>query len=284
MTVDQAHQQGGDVRAAVAALFDRSSENYDAVGVDFFPVFAKQLLADVGIESGDRVLDAGCGRGAALFAAAERVGDEGSVTGIDLSPRMIELTEQEIDRRGLTNAVAAVMDAQEPALPAASYDVVLAAAVVFFLPDPAAGLRAWHALLAPGGRLGVTCFGANDPRWGRVEEIFRPFVPPSMIWAMLNPSSPFASTENFARAAVEAGFDEVSSTTRTHDVTFRDPEQWVRWSWSHGQRVFWELVPGEHRDEVRRRVLAELDRLREPGGTIVMRQQVRYAVARRAAS
>ncbi|GAA1982600.1 hypothetical protein GCM10009754_69440 [Amycolatopsis minnesotensis] len=272
------------MRAAVAALFDRSSENYDAVGVDFFPVFAKQLLADVGIESGDRVLDAGCGRGAALFAAAERVGDEGSVTGIDLSPRMIELTEQEIDRRGLTNAVAAVMDAQEPALPAASYDVVLAAAVVFFLPDPAAGLRAWHALLAPGGRLGVTCFGANDPRWGRVEEIFRPFVPPSMIWAMLNPSSPFASTENFARAAVEAGFDEVSSTTRTHDVTFRDPEQWVRWSWSHGQRVFWELVPGEHRDEVRRRVLAELDRLREPGGTIVMRQQVRYAVARRAAS
>ena len=44
-------------------------------------------------------------------------------------------------------------DAAAPRLAPASYDVVLARHVVWALPDPAAALRAWVDLLAPGGRL-----------------------------------------------------------------------------------------------------------------------------------
>ncbi|WP_020667384.1 class I SAM-dependent methyltransferase [Amycolatopsis nigrescens] len=270
-----------DLRQAVAALFDRSSETYDAVDVEFFPVFARQLLADVRLVPGERVLDVGCGRGAVLFAAAEQVGAEGTVTGIDLSPRMVERTARDIRQRGLTGVAVAVMDAQEPSLPG-GFDAVLASAVVFFLPDPLAGLRAWHDLLVPGGRLGVTTFGGNDPRWAGVEEVFRPFVPPAMIWAMVNPASPFASVENFEAASAAVGFADMSSVVREHPITFRDPEQWIRWSWSHGQRVFWELVPAEHREHVRAGVTAALDRLRGDDGSIVMIQTVRYTVASRA--
>jgi SAM-dependent methyltransferase len=216
-----------------------------------------------------------------LFAAADQVGAAGAVTGIDLAPGMIERTARDVRERGLGNVTVMVMDAQEPTLPPLAFDAVLASAVVFFLPDPLAGLRAWHELLAPGGRLGVTTFGGNDPRWGGVEEVFRPFVPPAMIWAMVNPASPFASVENFEDAAAEVGFTEVSSVELRHPVIFSGPEQWVDWSWSHGQRVFWELVPAEHAAEVRAGVLAALDRLREADGRIVMIQTVRYTVARR---
>jgi ubiquinone/menaquinone biosynthesis C-methylase UbiE len=92
-----------DVRQAVAQLFDRTSETYDSVGVASFAVIARQLLADIGLVRGERVLDVGCGRGAVLFAAAELVGETGSVTGIDLAPGMIDRTVADIRDRGLIN-------------------------------------------------------------------------------------------------------------------------------------------------------------------------------------
>lgn len=271
-----------DVRQAVAELFDRSSETYDSVGVESFFVIARHLLADVGLVRGEHVLDVGCGRGAVLFAAAEQVGETGSVTGIDLAPGMIDRTVSDIRNRELTHVKAMVMDAQEPDLPAADFDAVLASAVLFFLPDPLAGLRAWHRLLKPGGRLGVTSFGGNDPRWAGVEAVFRPFVPPEMIWAMVDPAGVFASARNFEHAVASAGFAGASTLERKHPITFADPDQWIRWSWSHGQRVFWELVPEEHQQDVHAQVRTALDRLREPDGSIVMIQTVRYTVARSA--
>jgi len=270
-----------DARQAVAELFDRSSETYDSVGVESFALIARQLLADVGLVRGERVLDVGCGRGAVLFAAAEQVGETGSVTGIDLAPGMIDRTLSDIRDRGLTHVQAMLMDAQEPTLPAADFDAVLASAVLFFLPDPLAGLRAWHRLLKPGGRLGMTTFGGNDPRWAGVEAVFRPFVPPEMIWAIVNPAGLFASVGNFERAVASAGFVDVSSVERKHPITFADPDQWIRWSWSHGQRIFWELVPGDCQPDLHAQVRAALDRLREPDGSIVMIQAARYTVAHR---
>jgi ubiquinone/menaquinone biosynthesis C-methylase UbiE len=270
-----------DVRQAVAGVFDRAADTYDAVGVDFFGAFARRLLDEVRLAPGERVLDVGCGRGAVFFPAAEQVGDNGSVTGIDLAAAMVARTADEVCERGLTNATVAVMDAQQPVLPTQSYDVVVAAFVAFFLPDPVSGLRAWCDLLVPGGRLGLTSFGGDDPRWDGVKSEFGSFLTPAMIAAMTNPDSPFASTESLDRALTSAGFSEVTSVVRQHDVTFHDPEQWIAWSWSHGQRMFWELVPAAQRAPVHTAVLGHLEKLREPDGSIVMSQLVRYTTAHR---
>lgn len=269
------------MRRAIVGIFDRSAETYDAVGVSFFTTFARQLLADIKLAPGERVLDIGCGRGAVLFPAADRVGASGSVLGIDLSPAMIERTARDIKDQGLTNVSVAVMDAERPVLAEPPFDVVLAAFVAFFLPDPIAGLRAWHGMLASGGRIGLATFGGDDPRWDPVRELFRPFVPPAMALAVANRASPFASTENLNQAIESVGFTGVWSVMREHRIAYTDPEQWIRWSWSHGQRMFWELVPADHQEEVRDGVLAALEPLREPDGGLVMVQNVRYTVAYR---
>ena len=47
-----------------------------------------------------------------------------------------------------------VGDAQEPDLPEQSFDALASSLVLFFLPDPAAALRAWRMLLVDGGRIG----------------------------------------------------------------------------------------------------------------------------------
>ena len=75
-----------------AGVFDRAADTYDAVGVPWFQPIALRLVTELAVQPGERVLDIGCGRGAALFPLAEAAGPAGSVVGIDLSPRMVELT------------------------------------------------------------------------------------------------------------------------------------------------------------------------------------------------
>jgi hypothetical protein len=76
------------------------------------------------------------------------------------------------------------------------------------------------------------------------------------------------------------GFVEPSTVVRDHQVRFADPRQWIDWSLSHGQRYFWELIPKERIDDVRTTVLARLETLREPDGSLLLNQTVRYTVAR----
>jgi len=93
-----------------------------------------------------RVADLGCGTGTLSLLLAE-AGHR--VTGVDLSPVMVQRAR---DKAGHV-AEFHVGDAAEPPLPPAAYDVVLCRHVLWALPDPAAALERWVALLAPGGRL-----------------------------------------------------------------------------------------------------------------------------------
>ena len=114
----------GDVRKAqVRTIFDRLAPQYDAVGPACFAYFGRRLVDEVGIESGQRVLDVACGRGAVLFPVAERV-KPGDVVAIDLAEEMVRATNAEAQRRGL-GAPARVMDAERLEFPDATFSRVL---------------------------------------------------------------------------------------------------------------------------------------------------------------
>lgn len=93
------------------------------------------------------VLDLGCGTGslAALLAQAGH-----RVTGVDLSPEMIERARTKLATAGL-RATLVVGDAADP--PGDPVDVVLARHLVWALPDPQAALARWVSLVRPGGAL-----------------------------------------------------------------------------------------------------------------------------------
>jgi ubiquinone/menaquinone biosynthesis C-methylase UbiE len=63
--------------ARVAAVFDRVADTYDAVGIPWFTPIAERLVAELVPAPGERALDIGTGRGAALWALAEAVGATG---------------------------------------------------------------------------------------------------------------------------------------------------------------------------------------------------------------
>jgi ubiquinone/menaquinone biosynthesis C-methylase UbiE len=264
-------------KAMIAGVFDRASETYDQVGVEYFTTFGKRLVERAGVRPGERVLDVGCGRGAVTFAAASAAGPGGEVVGIDLAPGMVERTAADAAARGLTNVTVRVGDAESPDVDG-PFDVVLAGLVVFFLPDPEAALRNYRALLRDGGRLGLTTFPPQPPEgaWAQVGNVFKRYIPE----ASTKPGEgPLASPESLAAALRAAGFGSVETVTEPFDTAFRDLDHWWSWAWSHGQRGALERVPAEEIDKVRDELYAILGPEVRDDGSIALRQYVTYTVA-----
>jgi ubiquinone/menaquinone biosynthesis C-methylase UbiE len=253
----------------IAGVFDRAAPTYDAVGVPWFGPIAEGLLAELDAQPGERALDIGCGRGAVTRPLAEAVGPTGHVLGVDLAPAMVALTAADLAH--LPQVTVQVADASALDV-AAGWDLVASSLVLFFLPDPAAALTSWVSLLRPGGRLGISTFGAQDPRWKAVDDVFSPYLPQGMRDARTSGArGPFASDEGVEALLTGAGLKDVRTAHREVSVTFTDPEQWYAFSWSHGQRAMWECVPDDQREAVKRECLALVD-----GWTWT--QQVRYTL------
>ena len=265
--------------AGIAGVFDRAADTYDAVGVPWFGPVAQGLVEELDVQPGERVLDLGCGRGAALLPLARATGPTGSVLGLDLAPRMVELTAQ--DASDLPQVEVRVGDASAPDVPAGAFDVVSCCLVLFFLPAPAEAVRSWVPALAPGGRVGVTTFGPQDPRWRAVDDLFRPYLPPALSDARTTGAKgPFGSDEGVAALLTGAGLVDVRTAHRTVEAAFTGPEHWVEFSWSHGQRAMWEHVPEDERDGVRARALDLLREVERSDGELRFVQGVRHTLGR----
>jgi 2-polyprenyl-3-methyl-5-hydroxy-6-metoxy-1,4-benzoquinol methylase len=103
------------------------------------------LLRDADPDPLSRILDVGCAGGATL----RRLRADGytQVVGIDLSPEAIARCRDS----GLQDTYE--MDAQKPAFPDGSFDVILASDILEHVPDERAALQAWFRLLRPRGTL-----------------------------------------------------------------------------------------------------------------------------------
>lgn len=109
----------------------------------------------------DHVLDVACGPGlvACAFAAATR-----QVTGIDLTPAMVERACQLAAEKRLRNATFQVGDVLPLPFPDASFSLVLSRFAFHHFPDPAAVLAEMRRVCRPGGRVAVADLTASpDP-------------------------------------------------------------------------------------------------------------------------
>lgn len=264
----------------LAGVFDRASTTYDRVGVDFFQPIADQLVALLDPQPGHRVLDVGCGRGAVLFPMARAVAPgRGTATGVDLSAGMVAATKAEAEALGLAVDVR-VGDAVLPD-DGSTFDRIASSLVLFFLPDPIWALTTWLDHLASGGVAGASTFGAFDDAWREVDAVLTPHRPETVRDPRGGADSAFASDAGVEGLFAAAGFDDVTTTTSSVDVRFRDEEHWYEWSWSVGQRGMWERIPEADRPAVRDAAFDRLQGCRDDAGRIGFRQTVRFTLGRR---
>jgi ubiquinone/menaquinone biosynthesis C-methylase UbiE len=109
---------------------------------------ARLAAERTGLRTGDRLVDLGCGPGAAARFAARR---GARVTGVDPAPVMLDLARR-LTRRGAGDVTYAEGAAEAIPLPDASADVVWALATVHHWPSLEPALAEVVRVLVPGGR------------------------------------------------------------------------------------------------------------------------------------
>jgi ubiquinone/menaquinone biosynthesis C-methylase UbiE len=108
------------------------------------------LLRAAGIGPGMRVLDLGTGLGHVASLAAELVGPEGRVVGVDNSPRLLEVATARTAGRPQLRFVEGDVRTWRDDEP---FDVVVGRLILFHMADPVGVLRHHVEALRPGGLL-----------------------------------------------------------------------------------------------------------------------------------
>ncbi|WP_399883255.1 class I SAM-dependent methyltransferase [Streptomyces sp. BBFR51] len=159
-----------DWDAEAAAFDDAPDHGLRDAGVR--RAWAARLASWLPARPGD-VLDLGCGTGSLSLLVAER---GHHVTGVDLSPAMVELARTKLAGR---DAVFLTGDAAAPPVGEQRFDTVLVRHVLWTLPDPGRALRHWRELLRPRGRLVLV-----EGVWGTVTPVG---IPADRLTALLTP-------------------------------------------------------------------------------------------------
>jgi SAM-dependent methyltransferase len=112
---------------------------------------------------GERVLDLGSGAGTDSLIAAQMVGAEGRVTGIDMTPQMLAKARAASAEMGLANVDFVEGEAERLPFPHESFDVVVSNGVIDLIPDKDAVFGELYRVLVPGGRLQIADITLQNP-------------------------------------------------------------------------------------------------------------------------
>lgn len=174
----------------------------------YVPV-TEAIVAAAGSLAGRSVLDVGCGSGTLLAAAA---GAGAAVTGVDISPTMVEAAA-----RRVPSAEVVLEDAQTAdlaRLDGVPFDRVVSRFGVMFFDDPVAAFANLRSAAAPGARLAFACWrpAAENPMFTLGTSVLLEAMGPDPVPAAPGASGPmaFEDPERVTALLTAAGWSDVA--------------------------------------------------------------------------
>ena len=188
----------------IADTFNARAAGY--AGGAWHRIYAERLVDLANLQPGQAILDAGAGTGFAALAIARRVGPSGRVVAVDISPGMLTEARTAAAAAGITNLEILQADATDlPRFPSSSFDAVICAAALLYMPVERA-LAEWRRLLGPGGLVGFSTMRAGSPPAG---EMFRECAA-GFGMRLIDPSAALGSDDRCRAALSAAGFGDIS--------------------------------------------------------------------------
>lgn len=104
------------------------------------------------LKAGEKVVDLGCAAGVDAFIARFLVGDQGWVTGVDLTPELVTRAKAIARERGFQNMDFREGDIEQLPLPDQAFEVATSNGVFSLIPDKFGACREIFRVLKVGGR------------------------------------------------------------------------------------------------------------------------------------
>jgi ubiquinone/menaquinone biosynthesis C-methylase UbiE len=204
----------------MATPFDRAAKRYLEEWVPRFVPYHLDLVRELALAQGQRVLVARCGPGAEVIAVARAVGDRGRVRATDPSGELISICEGQVKNAGfpaVTCERAAPSDVGE-----GGWNAVICAFGLWTLEDRPNVLKRWGDSLAPHGKVGVLSFGPPDETdpFEILGTALRELEPD----AVNMPPRIESTRDRFERVFEEGGLSLVRHTILRHTVSFATAE------------------------------------------------------------
>ncbi len=266
-----------DAKRRAATTYNAASDVYDDAANTFWDRFGRRTVDRLELKPDSRILDVCCGSGASAIPAAEVVGPQGSVLGVDLAENLLALARAKAAERGLTNIDFQSGDMLALDLPDASFDAVICVFGIFFVPDMTSAVRELWRLVGPGGLLAITTWG---PRW------FEPMS--SVFWNAIraerpdlyrgfNPWDRISYPEEVRALFTATGIHdaEIVAESGTHPISSAD--DWWAAVLGTGYRSTIDALDPDARERVRQHNLAYM----QESGVKAIEANVVYAAAKK---
>src|SRR6185369_13294944 len=148
-------------RLKAEATYSSAADFFDAAPLAFWARTGQRAVERLALRPGDHVLDVCCGSGASAIPAAQAVGPEGRVIGVDLTDPLLALARAKAQAAGLRQAEFRRADMTALGFPDGHFDAVVCVFGIFFVPDMERQVAELWRMVRPGGQLAITTWGPD---------------------------------------------------------------------------------------------------------------------------
>jgi ubiquinone/menaquinone biosynthesis C-methylase UbiE len=254
-------------------------ENYERF---FVPTIseptARELIRLAALRPGERVLDAACGTGIAARLAAQQVGSDGVVAGVDIHPGMLAVAHARTPAHLSIEWHEA--SAEDMPLPDETFDVVLCNISLQFMADKLAALQEMRRVLAPSGRLVLNVPGPAGPLFTVVSEAMERNIS-AQAAGFVNQVFSLHDTQEIHQLLRDAGFHDIA-VQAVDTVLHLPPGKDFLWQYIHSTPLAGVVAQADEEAlAALEREVVEVWREYERDGSVRYEQRIVYASARK---